>query len=67
MSVTTKNQKGDLPYDPRALLLCECGEFCAYRLLREGDQFLHRHRNHGGVIVLRYRRPGWRIARGRGT
>ena len=50
----------DIAYDPRALLLCECGVLCAYRLLREADRFCYMHRNHGGIMVLRYRRPGWR-------
>ena len=61
------HQKGDLPYDARGLLLCDCGELCAYRLLREGDRFCYMHRKHAGIIVLRYRRPGWRIGRKRGV
>ena len=59
-------QKGGQPYDPRALLLCDCGVLRACRLLREEDEFVHKHRMHGGIVVLRGRRPGWRIARGRG-
>ena len=60
-------QKVGQPYDPRGLLVCECGKLCAYRLLREGDEFIYKHRMHGGIVVLRYRRPGWRTAPRRGS
>ena len=49
------------PYDPRALIACmECGVILPYRLVRDADRFLRRHRGHEGILILRDRRPGWR-------
>ena len=67
MTSSANIQKDCQPYDPRGLLACDCGELCAYRLLREGDKFLSHHRGHGGIVVLRDRRPGWRRASRRGS
>ena len=48
-------------FDPRGLLYCrKCGVMLAYRLLREADRFVAKHRSGHGLVVLRGRRPGWR-------